>query len=129
MTAPMASSVKICDASSKTTRSKWIGESRDVLPALRRLPPDEPDLAAASVGRPVAHTIEDARRARPQEPFLEAAELLYEGVLAPPVESLQNRSSGALRIDSRPRRNPGFGVRPCRRGRAGDPAGTHPFFG
>ena len=94
----MASSVKICDASSKTTRSKWIGESRNVLPALRRLPPDEPDLAAVAVGRPVAHPIEDSRRAGPQEPFLEAAELLHEGVLAPPVESLQDRNPGALRV-------------------------------
>ncbi|MBI5445621.1 MAG: hypothetical protein HY900_30950 [Deltaproteobacteria bacterium] len=72
---------------------------RDVLPALRRLPADESDLAAVAVGRPVAHPIEDSRRAGPQEPFLEAAELLHEGVLAPSVESLQDRNPGALRVD------------------------------
>ena len=72
-----------------------------MLPALRRLPADKPDLAAVAVGRPVAHPIEDSRRAGPQEPLLEAAELLDEGVLAPPVESLQDRNPGALRIDPR----------------------------
>jgi hypothetical protein len=71
MTAPMASSVRICDASSKATRSKWIGESGMCLrrfAAALRMSPTSP---------PSPSVVRSSTRSR----------------------SLQDRDPGALRVD------------------------------